>query len=261
MADLKSYWQEQARKAGLSEEQMQAVLGVLGDEKVAKTFADGFVTRPDYSRDLDKTRDEWKGKVDQYDNWYKTQAMPAYQQAQTLSERLEAYRKQYGDIDPANPNPGVTSGMSREDILKILDERQGHQNAAYMRVVKTISKANVDHFKRFGEPLPDEFEDYAVKRGGDPWDAYNSFISPKVSELQAKAEQERSQKHQDELKAAREEGARDALSKRGLPLEVKQEVSPLKAYTAMKREDVAAMDDETGRRGFLEEWNKSTSAA
>lgn len=259
MPDLKAYWQEMAKKAGLSDEQQQAVSALLGDEKVGKVFADGFVTRSDYSRDLDRTRDEWKGKVDQYDQWYKNQALPAYQQGQELAQRLEAYRKTYGDLDPNNPTGGGQSGLSREDMLKILDERQGQQNAAYMRVVKTLSKANVDHFKRFGEPLPDDFEDFAVKRGGDPMDAYNAYIAPKVQEAAAQAEAKKAAEWEEKLKAAREEGARDALSKRGLPVEVKQEISPLRANIAMTREQREGASDDAAYRSFMEGFN--TSAA
>jgi len=258
MADLKGYWQELAKAQGLSDEEISGVLQALGNEKVAKAFQSGFVERPVFSSELDKTRNEWKSKVDQYENWYKTSALPAHQQAVANADLLNKYQQQYGAFDGTTEFKAAT-GMTQEQVNKILADAQGQQNAAYMKVTKAFARASADYMKRFGDVLDvDAFEDFAVKRGGEPWDAYNAFIAPKVSEATAKAETAAQQKHQEELKAAREEGARDALSKRGLPAEVKTEPSMLRNYMNTPREK---LDENSGRTAFMEEWNKAGTTA
>src|SRR5690242_7246971 len=258
MADLKSYWQELAKAQGLSDEDAAAVLQVLGNEKVAKAFQQGFVERPVFSSELDKTRNEWKSKVDQYNDWYQKTALPAHQQAQQAVELLNKYQQTYGSLDGTAKFEAAT-GMTQEQINKILDERQGQQNQAFMKVSKTLARASADYMKRFGDVLDmDAFEDFAVKRGGDPWDAYNAFVAPKVQEATAAAETKRTQEFEEKLKAAREEGARDALSKRGLPTEVKTEPSMLRRYMDTPKEK---LDDNAGRTAFMEEYNKVGTTA
>ena len=258
MADLKGYWQELAKAQGLSEEETAAVLQALGNEKVAKAFQSGFVERPVFSSELDKTRNEWKSKVDQYDNWYKTTALPSVQKAQEAAELLGKYQQTYGTLDGTTEFKAAT-GMTQEQITKILDERDAQRNQAYMKVTKTLTRAATNHLKQFGEELDmDAFETFAVNRGGDPMDAYNAFIQPKVQERSAQAEVKRQQEMDDRLKAAREEGARDALSKRGLPQEVKTEPSMLRKYMDTPREKLS---DSSGRAAFMEEWNKGSAAS
>lgn len=252
MADLKGYWQELAKAQGLSEEETAAVLQALGNEKVAKAFQSGFVERPVFSSELDKTRNEWKSKVDQYDNWYKTTALPTHQKAQEAVELLGKYQQTYGALDGTEAFKAAT-GMTQEQIAKIMDERSGQQNAAYMKVAKTLAKASTDHLKRFGDVLDvDAFEEFAVKRGGDPWDAYTAFVAPKVQEVTAIAETKRNEEWETKLKAAREEGARDALSKRGLPQEVKSEPSMLRKYMDTPKEKLS---ENSGRAAFMEAYN------
>jgi hypothetical protein len=258
MADLKGYWQELAKAQGLSDEETAAVLQALGNEKVAKAFQQGFVERPVFSSELDKTRNEWKSRVDQYDNWYKTTALPAHQQATAAVELLGKYQQQYGALDGTTEFKAAT-GMTDEKLNKILEEQRNQQNAAYMKVTKTFAKASADYMKRFGDVLDvDAFEDFAVKRGGDPWDAYNAFVAPKVQEATVAAEAKRTAEYEEKLKAAREEGARDALSKRGLPAEVKTEPSMLRNYMNTPKDK---LDDNSGRTAFMEEWNKAGTAA
>jgi hypothetical protein len=266
MADLKSYWQELAKAQGLSDEDAAAVLQVLGNEKVAKAFQQGFVERPVFSSELDKTRNEWKSKADtaatrltEYEHWYNTAALPAHQQAVQAVELLGKYQQAYGALDGTTEFKAAT-GMTQEQINKILDERQGQQNQAFMKVSKTLARASADYMKRFGDVLDmDAFEDFAVKRGGDPWDAYNAFVAPKVQEATAAAETKRTQEFEEKLKAAREEGARDALSKRGLPTEVKTEPSNLRRYLDTPKDQLPT--EATARQAFMEEWNKAGSAA
>ena len=125
-------------------------------------------------------------------------------------------------------------------------------------LAKTFAKASADYMKRFGDVLDvDAFEDFAVKRGGDPWDAYNAFVGPKVQEQQTQSEAKRQQEFDEKLKLAREEGARDALSKRGLPQEVKTEPSMLRHYLDTPKEKLG---DNSGREAFMQEWNKGSAA-
>lgn len=255
--DLKSYWQEQAKKAGLSDEQAQAVLGALGDEKVAKAFAEGFVTRSDYSRDLDRTRDEWKGKVAQYDEWYNKQALPTYQQAQQVQASLAKYRELYGDLTDPNNGTHARPGLSREEVAQLMEERERQRDAAYNRVAKTFARASADYMKKFGDVLDvDGFEEFAVKRGGDPWDAYNAYIAPKVQEQQTAFEAKRSQEVEDRIKREREEAVRDYASKHHLPAEVKKEsFSPLYDQKAVPQGTSEREMEHSSRNAFVDGWS------
>jgi len=266
MADLKQYWQEIAQKAGIPAERVQAISDALGDEQVSKAFANGFVTRSDYSRDLDKTRDEWKGKLGQYEQWYQQTALPAHQQAveaarqaQLMGETLSKYRSTYGELDGSAPPQNGHSGLTLDQVQRLLDERMGQYTQGSVRVSKVLAKANVDHYKRFGEPLPDEFEEFAIRSGKDPETAYSLFIRDRVKEQEAQAEAKRAAEFEGKLKAAREEGYRDALTKRGLPTEVKTELSPLRSYMGKTRDDVAKTDDNAAYRSFIESYNSEAA--
>src|SRR5947207_2529591 len=116
--DLKAYWSELARKAGIAEDKANAISEALGDETVQKAFREGFRPMPDYSRDMDKVRDETTAKVAEgiksyYDNWYQREALPVLErkgkEADAARAALQRYREAYGELDDGSNGQKVVT--------------------------------------------------------------------------------------------------------------------------------------------------------
>src|SRR5262245_23916746 len=56
VTDIKAYWREIATKAGLDEEQLKQVAGLIDNDKFAAAINQNFKPLPDYSHDLDDVR-------------------------------------------------------------------------------------------------------------------------------------------------------------------------------------------------------------
>lgn len=230
--DITEYWQKLAKEQGLSEKAVSSVLEVLSDEAAGKAFAQAFVPQSDYSRDLDKTRDEWKGKADEalrkvaeYNDWYEKQAKPASEQFSQTANRLKQYEDRFGALEDGTQRqqlpPDVVTKKDMEEWVQ-----RSSQNTA--RVMKDLSTVTVDHFKRFGETLDVEaLEKHAVENNLPIRQAYDSLIAPKVRERET-AEWDA------KVKAAREEGARDYASRHQLPVDPK----PAEPHPFFDRKDV-----------------------
>lgn len=231
--DITSYWQKLAKEQGLSEKAVASVLEVLSDEAAGKAFAQAFVPQSDYSRDLDKTRDEWKGKADaaaaekaKYDEWYEKTAKPAYEHNIKVADKLKQYENEFGALNgepPVNKTPAdvVTKAEFEEAIARMSG------NTA--RVMKDVSSISFDHYKRFNEPMDVEaLEKFAVENNLPIRLAYDKMIEPKVRERET-AEWEA------KLKAAKEEGARDFASRNRVPVET----APAEPHPFFDRKEVS----------------------
>ena len=172
MADMKLYWQELAKKAGLPEEKAKAVLEALGDEAVAKAFNEGFKALPDYSRDLDRVRDETKASTaatvkGEYDKWYQETALPAYQANLQGVETLKKYQATYGPLDDAAANAASNGNRPNPDVLtkKEFEEALRSRDQMYVNLTKTATRIATDYYHRFKEPLDvDAVEKLAVEK-------------------------------------------------------------------------------------------------
>jgi len=153
------YWQKLAKDRGIPEEKAKAILEVLSDETAGKAFLEGFVPQSDYSRDLDKTRDEWKGKYTEAEKvakeareWY-DKAKPTFDatvtQAQAAEAKLKKYQDTFGALDDSDGTPKLPPDIvTRKDLEGLVEKLSG--NTA--RVMKELTYAASDHMHRFGEP-------------------------------------------------------------------------------------------------------------
>jgi hypothetical protein len=253
VADLQKYWQEIAAKAGLAPEAVSAVTESLGDESTAKAFRQAFVPMSEYHSNLDEMRADVDGRKAKLDDWYNKEALPAYQTNLAGIERLRQYESLYGEIDPSTTTRSDATSLgfkSKDELDKYLDDRQRTMQAGLVGLAKVTPRLTLDYYKRFGEVLDlDEVEKLAVKEGLSPEAAYKAFIAPKVEEQQTKD-------FDAKLKAAREQGERDAVSKYKLPVDT----TPRESNPFFGREtpakDAAPVDEaRASRSAFLDGWN------
>ena len=219
MADLKTYTQELFKKAGISDEKTKAILEALGDDAVSKAFNDGFVETPKHHSTLDRTVGEYKTKLTDaekkaagYQEWYDKTAKPAWDRYTTDYAKLAKYQELYGEIQDGQDRRQAqqVTGLTKEELEVALKQRDN----AYVSMTKDIAWASSDFIQRFkGDPLDlDIVEKIALEKGMPFRQAYREMISPKLEEM-------RSQEIDSKVKAAREEGYRDAMSKHKLPVE------------------------------------------
>jgi hypothetical protein len=252
---LRQYWQEIATKAGIDPAQAAAMDAALGDESVARAFRQAFVPVPEHHSTLDELKNESAAKIAEYDKWYKETAMPAYNTNLAGIERLHQYESVYGDLEPGSVSRSDARDLgfnSKAELDKYLDERLRAQQSGFVGLAKTIPRISSDYLHRFGDVLDiDEVERIAVKEGLPPDLAYERYIAPKV-EAQRQADFEA------KLKEAREQGAKDAVSRYHLPVDTTpKESSPFFDRTSSTEKAPANEfeEDRTSRASFLDGWN------
>jgi len=258
--DYKTYWLDVAAKAGIPEDKAKAIAEHLGDEAIAKAFKQNFKALPDYSYDLDQVRDRTKADTTAeatakakafYDDWWKNTGEPAYLESVRVADDYRKYRELYGDLNNDGSNNGKPTppSFSREDADKMIAERLAAHDAAYVGLTKGAMKIAVQHFKDYGEVLnPDELEKFANENKlGDLNSAYEAYVKPR-------AEEKAKEKHEAELAAAREEGAREALSRHKLPADSKprEYVNPFLSTTEVPKD---TNPEAFSRDSFMEGWN------
>jgi hypothetical protein len=263
-SNLQAYWQELAKRANLPEDKAKLVTDALADENVQKTFRDGFRPIPDYSRDLDRVRDETRDKTAgeikaYYDEWYRTQAIPALQRkdVETAAAKAaaERYRQLYGDLDDGNSNGRQVHSPSGDYLSKSEFEnfmRQREQ--AEINVLKAGLNAASHHMHVFGKPLDVDAVLRTANEKGLTFDqAYQAYVGP---ELEKKTAETRAA----EIKAAREEGARDALSRHKIP----QDAGPKEFHPFFDRKPVDKAKPQPSERdsmaAFVEGWYEAAEA-
>jgi len=258
MENLTEYWQEIAKKSGLSEDQIKSVSDALGQEPVSKAFSQAFMTVSDHHSSFDKAKREWETEKQrwntekqQYDTWYRETALPEYERFTKSQEALKQYKDLYGELDGGNRQVATPTG----DVLtrKEFEEELKRRDQAYVGLTKAASRATLDYYNRFKEPLDlDELEKFAVERSLPLDQAYNAYIQPKVDAAN-RAEWEV------KLKTAREEGYRDAISKARIPVETQpKEYSP---FFDPDKPKVDVSDPDAMRRSARDEffgaWNEA----
>ena len=266
MAGLKEYAQELFKKGGLdNNEKAKAILEALGDDDIQKAFRNGFVETPAHHSTLDRLKGEWEpkvtaaeAKIKQYDDWYATQAKPAYDQIAKEREALQRYQQTYGPIDSAADvrQAAAQTGLTMDEVKQLMAQTVQQQNQAYVGLTKDVAWATMDYQNRFkGELLDlDAIEAHALKTGVPFRQAYKDVIAPKLEEA-------RNTEFEAKLKAAREEGARDALSKHKLPVESgPREPHPIFDRKAPDKALDDLSQERASREAFLEGWNNFTES-
>jgi len=255
--DVKSvteYWQELAKKHDIAPERANAILEVLKDDKAGKAFLEGFVPQSDYSRDLDKTRDEWKGKLTEaekkvlgYDDWYKG-ARATFDanvvQAQATEAKLKQYTDTFGALDDSGGNPKLPPDIvTRKDLEDMARGISGNTAS----VLKALTHAASDHMHKFGQPLDvDAFEKFMIDNNLAPKDAYERYVAPKM-------EEKRNVEFEAKLKTAKEEAVRDYASKHQMPVDTApREHSPFFDRKEMPKDGTELQQERNSRNVFLE---------
>jgi hypothetical protein len=226
--DLKAYWKEIAGKAGLSTEEVSQMEAMLGNEKVAKAFEQGFKPLPDYSRDLDSVRDrtrkelEDKHKTD-LAKWeeYAAKQEPKYQEYLKGLTKLQQYQTLYGELeggDRYRQDRVQGDVLTKAEVQAMLKE-QADQLAAQQRQREAgyldyfdISR---DYERTFKKPFQQEaFQQFMETRpdlkGAGMKLAYKEFIGPD-------AEKTREAEWQAKMDARYQEGIRDGASRKVTP--------------------------------------------
>lgn len=258
--DLSKYWTEIASKAGLTEEQTNLVGGALGDEAVSKAISSGFVPRPEVDKALDdRTKEARESAMKEaksgYDDWYYKEALPTVKNLQDKVKLLEDERgnpleplDKGGKGDPPLVDFAKVSKEIMDDVNKLLTDR----DAATVNLWED-GLTIIDNWRR---QFPDEvfptteFREFAEQNNLRPGDAYQKFIAPRVQKMTDSA-------HEKALTAAKEEGAREALSKHNLPNDpAPKEPSPFftKPTTTEDGKKPAALSDGAKRDIFSEGW-------
>lgn len=229
--DLKQYATELAKNAGVPDDQVQAFINVLGNEKVSKELSDRMLAKDDYSRSMDGITAERRKNAD----WYANQLKIAEQNQKVVDEanaRILAYKEIYGELpDDGTPQRRAANGqyLSKEDFDKAMKEELAKRDGQFIAVTKDAMYCSSDYLKRFNEVLdPTALEEFAVKSGLPLKAAYTEFIKPRVDAATNASWDEK-------LKAAREEGRIEG-SKNKVPTDTEPaEASVFSNYLDKKR--------------------------
>src|SRR6185369_17386549 len=230
--EAKAYFAKLGTDAGLDEDSRNALQAALEkNETFAKAVTDGFMLHADYSRSKNEVAAEKRKAEEEYGKKYAELAEWAKQHNQTIEQAKAVYdeyqRFKAAGLTVNGEQPLVETkpqpnGLTREEMQKLLAE-QAQQTG---NLVKFSAKFNQDYYKRFGEfPDIEEFDTFLGERRKanpaiDVDSAYKEWVGPKI-------EEKREAQFKEQLAKAREEGARDALSKVHLPMDTgKREMAP-----------------------------------
>ena len=245
--DIKAYWKEIATKAGLGEDELKQVTGVLDNDKFAKAFSDGFKPLPDYSHDLDDVRARAKAEKDQeYKEWYEKEQQKYNDYLQGLDE-LKWYRQAYPrNNNDSNHSNGEPKPLSQDEIDKLVDAKlKTVLNETLTRrdsAVLDLLDVREFHMNKFKSPLDVKAFESAWKEhpewGGSLKIAYKSFVEPEVKKIEeAEWTTKMEQRYQ--------EGIRDGFSRKAVPTDHQPKTfSPL----FDRKEDVSKMTESDQER-------------
>lgn len=169
----------------------------------------GYRRQSDYSREMDRIRQreqeldatltEANERIAGWQDWYNT----ASQEYDDMKRRVAM-----NTVEDDQPTAPPTQGLTKEDLAQELAARD-RMAIAFADVLTDIK---IEHKERFHEKLDTQkVTEYALKRGLPIDAAYREFIAPREKEIQKKETEEM-------LARAREEGAREALTKHRLPV-------------------------------------------
>lgn len=187
---------------------------LVKNEKALSKIKDGVLARSEFSSQMDELDSakkafsqevtEARQKIAGWQDWYGS----ASKAVTDLETKVKAYQETYGDLESGKKPRFLTE----EDFMSKLAEETRNRDAAAIKFADDLTDLKISHRERFKERLN---TNDVLKIAGDrqlPLDvAYDLYVKDRV-EAQNKTERE------EELKAAREEGARDFATKHNLPL-------------------------------------------
>lgn len=232
MQSYKQYMTEALSEAGLTDEQVtSAIEKMASNEKLSSKLNKLVQTATeDYAAQLGRVKTA-EQEVQKHKDWYKD-ANAQYQKMDSdyraaLAE-LEAYKN--GGAPPAfDPNKYIP----REDFQAALKDT----TARLVGVVKDGLRIASRHAATYHEELDvDALEKLAVEKNLPLSVAYDEYIKPRQQEIDKT-------KREQELKQAREEGYKDALSRHRLPADPQPtETAPV--FSKVSKESLPANIDE-----------------
>lgn len=187
---------------------------ILKDERVSTKLRTGVLAQSDYSSKMDELRQErenlnaylqeQKKNVEGWKNWYDG----ATREVADMQTKLQTYEAEYGSLDGTNRR----SYVAPEDVDKKMAEEFQRRETAYIKFMDDLSDLKLEHRDRFKEKLDTQAVLAISAERKLPLDvAYEIHVADKREAL-------RQSEFEEKLKAARLEGAQEALSKHKLPM-------------------------------------------
>jgi hypothetical protein len=251
----KEYFEQLCKEAGYSEADTTTLVALASNEKVSpkiqavlKTAQDDYNAQVGRVRALDEEVAKQKaasGDIQgRYHSWWTDTLIP-----ELRKRGFEVTDKGEVSFTPKNGNgagdgmdPDMSKFMTREDFVKASQEQSSRFGVAMQDGLAIATS----HVMKFKEPLDTRALDKFCEGKQFPSleAAYNEYVRPRVEEQQ-KTQLEA------QLKQAREEGAKDALSRHNLPVAPAPEHSaPI--FTREKAVPIEALDQE-----LLKTWHEA----
>ena len=264
--DTVAWWSEVAKQAGLPEDKVKAALEILQDEKVSNVLGEQVMMRSDYSRNMDSLKRDRETMETKNREYYENELKrtKANEEAVTRANSIvQEYVSTYGELPNAQAvREGTPGARAALDASKFISKEEHEKAMAtlgnqFVTVLENGLTSVADYQERFGKALPvAELKKYAIENNLPLDQAYKNFIQPKVEELNAKSWEEK-------LKAAKEEGAREALSRVKQPLDnAPRGTSPFRESleATLKADKSAARPTERDlREGFSNAWREANA--
>lgn len=185
--------------AKVPEDKRAMVEETLTAESVVGDLQGAFLRQSDYSRNMDRLRDERRE--------FEAMVAEANANIEGWQEYIDTKQQEIESMR-SEQNPSGEEGWTREALLRELAQRD---NMA-IRLADVMTDIKAEHRERFGERLDTSaVMQLAAQKNLSFEHAYREFVGPR--------EEERRKKEQEELIAkAREEGAREYATKNRLPI-------------------------------------------
>jgi hypothetical protein len=233
--------------AAVPDDRRQTLEEVLSLDTVNSKLREGVLARSDYSRSMDALREERQAlerevaeartKIEGWQVWY-NDATRDYAEMQS---RLNSYETEYGELEGRRQN-----FLTKEEYTAELGRRLEERDQLAIRFADVLTDLKLDHKAQFGEKLnTNELITYAQRQGLPLEVAYERFVAPRVDEM-------RKQEYEENLKKAREEGAREYAAQHQLPVSP----SPAQPHALDLNQSVPANSGERVRAAVAA-WNSS----
>jgi hypothetical protein len=233
--------------ATVPEDRRSMIEETFKNDAIRSELEKGYLRQSDFSRAHDNLRaerenfqhtvEEANTRINGWQEWY-TNASGEYETMRAENQRLVA-------LDGTDQRP-VVQGMSQEDVTALLEARD-RQAIAFADILTDLK---LDHNKQFNEKLnTNELVTYATRRGVPLDVAYREYVAPRMDKI-------RSEELDAKLAKAREEGAREALSKHRLPVVN----GPLEQHV-LDRASSVKTDSNDRVNAAVERWNNAPHSA
>lgn len=265
----KEFYEGILNTAGVSTEKRQALLAALADEDIARALTNDAIAprlrQDEFSRKMDEAKAERERAVAEREKSTKYYADLLQWKAGEEAKLEAALAGAAGDTDPARRQL-IQQVQSMDDFQKTLKSELDRRDQLQISLLKDGMHLASQHVYEFKEPLDSEaLARIATEKGLSLKQAYDEMVGPRRMEL-SKVQRDT------ELAKAREEGARDALSKHKIPIDT----TPREYHVMLDRDpskQVGVNDyvpnsgklsptaERQLRDNFVNEWNTAPAGA